>query len=71
MHRTALKSTSLLSAGYDGLSRTLEVEFGDGRVYRYQDVPMDVYHDLLESESPGHFLDQRIKKAGYAYRRMT
>jgi hypothetical protein len=32
---------------------------------------MEVYHDLLEAESPGHFLDQRIKKAGYVYRRVT
>jgi hypothetical protein len=71
MHRTALKSTSLLAAGYDGITRTLEVESNDGRVYQYRDVPMEVYHDLLEAESPGHFLDQRIKKAGYAYRRMT
>ena len=65
-----LRSTNLISVGYDGVARVLKVEFQDGRVYQYFDVPMHVYHDLLSAEAPGRYLDARVKKAGYRYRRV-
>jgi hypothetical protein len=70
MHRTRLRSTDRLAAGYDGVRHLLEIEFEDGRVYQYEGVPMDVYHDLLASDAPGRYLDARVKKTGYKYRRM-
>jgi hypothetical protein len=70
MHRTRLRSTDRIAAGYDGERHLLEVEFEDGRIYQYEGVPMEVYHDLLESAAPGKYLDARVKKGGYRYRRI-
>lgn len=61
MKRTRIDSSSLASVGYDRASRTLEVEFQGGRVYRYFGVPPGRYHDLLRADSAGRFLNTRIK----------
>jgi len=37
--RSRVVSSSVAAVGYDEESRILEVEFVDGRVYRYVDVP--------------------------------
>jgi len=49
------------SAGYDERSRTLEVEFTNGSIYRYLDVPVGVYAQLLSADSVGRFLNQHIR----------
>jgi hypothetical protein len=61
MRRTHIDSTSLKSVGYEPATRTLEVEFHGGRVYRYSEVPPRRYRDLLEAESAGRFLNREIK----------
>jgi hypothetical protein len=71
MHRVPVTSTNLAAVGYDGIARVLEVEFLDGRVYQYFDVPMHVYHDLLTSDAPGVYLDTHVKKPGYRYKRIA
>ena len=70
MHRVPVSSTNLAAVGYDGFERVLEVEFIDGRVYQYFDVPMHIYHDLLEAQAPGAYLDAEVKKAGFRYKRV-
>jgi KTSC domain len=61
MKRAPIHSSSLASIGYDPASRTLEVEFQGGRVYRYFGVPPARYRALLQAESAGRFLNTRIK----------
>lgn len=61
MRRSPIESSSLASVGYDPASRTLEVEFQGGRVYRYFGVPQARYRDLLRADSAGRFLNTRIK----------
>ena len=39
----------------------LEIEFVNGAVYRYLDVPVTVYRDLMSSESKARFYDSNIK----------
>ncbi|MEJ7813152.1 MAG: KTSC domain-containing protein [Gemmatimonadaceae bacterium] len=70
MKRIPLTSTAILTAGYDGFERVLEVGFPSGSIYQYFDVPMDVYHDLLTTDSPGTYLDAELKKGGYRYQRV-
>lgn len=66
MQRTPLKSRAVLSAGYDVESRVLELEFHNGRVYRYRDVPEGVYQFLLRTESKGGYVNRMIQDR-YAY----
>jgi hypothetical protein len=66
MNRTPISSSNLASVGYDSKTCTLEVEFSNGSLYQYFDVPAQVYDALLSASSPGSFLNQQIKGA-YRY----
>jgi len=61
MQRAPVRSESLRSVGYDVAASTLEVEFKHGGVYQYFMVPASVVVELLESDSMGAFVNQRIK----------
>ena len=61
MRREPLASSSLRSAGYDATDSTLEIEYANGGVYRYHDVPELVHRQLLKADSPGTFVNSRIK----------
>lgn len=52
---TPVKSTNLARAAYDADTRTLAVEFTNGRVYTYADVPAHVYGELVSAESAGKY----------------
>jgi hypothetical protein len=62
MHRTRVKSSSVNSIGYDPATRVLELEFRPHRVYRYFDVPDDVYEGLLHAPSIGQFVNYNIRE---------
>lgn len=40
---------------------TLELEYRNGSVYRYFEVPAEVYRELLAASSIGAFVNTRIK----------
>lgn len=56
-----LRSTAIAAAGYDPDTRTMEIEFVNGRTYTHFDVPLDLYDSLVNSPSPGQFYNARIK----------
>lgn len=70
MERTPLASRAVLSAGYDPLTRELEIEFRNGRVYRYRDVPDGVYAFLLRTPSKGGYVNRMIQNR-YAFEEVT
>jgi KTSC domain len=61
MDRESVKSTSVASVGYNELSGTLEIEYRNGSLYRYYDVPEQVYTDLMAASSLGRFINKKIK----------
>jgi len=68
--RTRVVSSSVAAVGYDEETRTLEVEFLDGRVYRYFAVPPHVPATMLTgSVSVGRFLNDEIK-GRYRYEKL-
>ncbi len=66
MERKPVESSMLASVGYDPASRTLELEFNSGRVYRYYDVEPEVYVELMEADSKGRYFLSEIRGA-YRY----
>lgn len=62
MNRIPVDSSNLASVGYDAESLVLEVEFNNGRVYQYFDVPQGTYEELMSSSSKGGYLNKAIKK---------
>ncbi len=60
--RAPVRSSMLVSIGYDEPKRILELEFRSGSVYRYINVPAAIYHEMMAAESKGRFYNRRIKK---------
>lgn len=61
MPRKPVNSSSVRSVGYDETAHVLDLEFQNGRVYRYRHVPAAVYRLLLLAPSLGQFVNQQIK----------
>jgi hypothetical protein len=59
--REAVSSSSIASVGYDAGTKTLEVEFNGGRVYRYYGVPGAVHSQLLEASSVGAYFNANVR----------
>jgi len=54
-------SSTLSSVGYDRRNRMLEIEFRNGHVYQYLDVPKGVYDGLCLAHSKGRYFNDRIR----------
>jgi len=61
MERTPVESKSVASVGYDAERFELEVEFRNGRVYRYEQVPIAAYRLLLQAPSIGEYINKIVK----------
>jgi hypothetical protein len=58
--RQVVSSQIISSVGYDSECRILEVEFRNGWIYEYDDVPPLVYQELMDAQSHGRYLHQNI-----------
>lgn len=70
MDRTYVSSSNIASIGYDPMQLILEVEFLNGSVYQYYDVPEALYEGIMAAESHGKYLNEYIKKGGYRFERI-
>lgn len=61
MRRSLVDSSSISSIGYDAATMTLELEYRNGKVYRYFEVPAATYRELLAASSIGGYVNTRIK----------
>ena len=65
MERQAIKSSAILTAGYDATQRVLELEMSSHAVYAYHEVPASVWAGLLDTEkrnaSVGHYFMSEIR----------
>lgn len=61
LKRVPLESTALATVGYSRRLHVLEIEFRNGAIYRYLDVPPDVYDALMNASSKARFYDQNIR----------
>ena len=66
MNRTPVNSSNVASVGYEPNTLTLEVEFKNGTLYQYFDVPETVYQELMRASSVGQFMHANIKN-NYRY----
>jgi hypothetical protein len=71
MNKHFVSSSHVASVGWEASEDdpkvgTLEVEFNDGAVYQYNDVPEGKFHALREAGSVGGYLRSAIKGA-YSY----
>ena len=55
------QSVAIKSFDYDEEKETLRVEFTNGSVYQYHDVPKTIYEELEKSPSKGQYFNGEIK----------
>ena len=60
MNLIKVDSSMIYAVGYDEKTQILEVVFKRTGVYRYRDVPKDVYEQLMESDSKGSYMRDLI-----------
>lgn len=60
--RQSVQSTAIAKVGYSKRRHILEIEFVNGAVYRYFDIPLSVHRDLMSAESKARFYDSNIRK---------
>ncbi|MCA1762425.1 MAG: KTSC domain-containing protein [Flavobacteriales bacterium] len=61
MVRSPLASSNIASVGYDKERMILEVEFHNGTIYQYFDVPEKVYTGLINAPSHGAYFQYEVK----------
>jgi len=61
MSRVVVASTTLAAVSYFPHRHLLELEFRNGAIYRYFDVPPQDYHELLAADSKGSYFNRHIR----------
>lgn len=70
MNRENVSSSNLASVGYDAENKILEIEFLNGGIYQYFNVPDTTYKGLMNASSHGQYFDKNVKKANYRYKKI-
>lgn len=65
----SVASFNISSIGYDTSRDTLEVEFLNGLIYQYFNVPEHLFERLMKEPSKGRFFNAHIRNA-YPYSRV-
>lgn len=58
---TPIESSMFDGHHYDPNSRVLTVQFKNGSVHQYEDVPADKHEAFTLNQSPGRFFNEKIK----------
>ena len=56
-----LNSSNVARFAYDESNQVLKVEFKNGAIYDYYDIPENVFHGMRGAPSAGQFLAQNVK----------
>ena len=54
------ESKLLAASAYDGGKRILYLRFRSGEVYRYFEIPAQLYHEFLAADSQGRYFRRNI-----------
>jgi hypothetical protein len=68
MERKRVNSSSIRSVGYDERSRTLEIEFSDGRIIQYSGVPAEIHRRLVSAPSIVSYFRDNVEESFTAKR---
>ena len=64
-HSTNVNRPRALRGGYDSKARTVRIQFRDGAVYEYYEVPAAIWRQLLRSRSTGKFVNRVLDTYPY------
>jgi KTSC domain-containing protein len=61
IQRQPVQSSGLAAVGYSKRLHVLEIEFTNGAIYRYVEVPPSVHRFLMSAESKARFYDENVR----------
>lgn len=68
MNRIQLRSRLIAAVAYDLPSSRLVIEFTDGKIVPYPNVPEQIFRNLLSAESPGsYYRHHRLERGPRPY----
>ncbi|HEX4637888.1 MAG TPA: KTSC domain-containing protein [Chthoniobacterales bacterium] len=59
--RESVDSSVIASVGYSKRRHILEIEFSNGAIYRYLEVPPSIFRELMSAESKARYYVGNIK----------
>ena len=59
----SITSSSMSKAKYDTLKESLRVQFNNGKIYEYMDVPSSIFTKFRLAKSQGKFFNENISKS--------
>ena len=69
MDMKPVASSNIQAVGYDESSETMRVQFTNGSVYEYRNIPIVVYNDFMQASSLGAYLNRNIRNS-YPYEKV-
>jgi hypothetical protein len=66
----AVESSNISAIGYDQDTDELFIEFKNGNVYVYKEVPFEMYTAMMDADSKGSFFYKHIRQGGYSYAKL-
>ena len=61
MDRQSVSSSNIGAIGYDPGAMMLEIQFNNGALYQYDNVPAGVHADLMSAGSHGSYFSANIR----------
>lgn len=61
IRRQPVESSAVAAIGYSRRLHALEIEFENGAIYRYLDVPGTLYRKLMSAGSKTRFYDEHVR----------
>lgn len=61
MDRKPVKSSNIVSIGFNSATNEMEIEFANGAIHRYAAVTADAHHALINADSIGKHFHQHIR----------
>ena len=61
MQMIQVSSSNINSIGYDKNLEVLRIEFHEGNLYEYYNVPNSIYNGLMSATSKGSYFHENIK----------
>jgi len=69
MEMIPVASSNLEAIGYEESTETLRIQFTNGSIYEYRNVPVVVFNDFKQAGSLGAYLNRNIRNA-YPYEKI-
>jgi len=69
MEMKPVKSSNIQEVGYDESTETMRVQFTNGSIYEYRNIPVIVNNDFMQASSLGAYLNRNIRNS-YPYEKI-